>query len=410
MPDVVQSPGKSSARVKSTVFQNYVLSHLGYFFLLPILPLLLEQIAEEAAPWFIGAALFTLTSTARGASLFCGGLLHSLSLRGAILAGLIISAAGFALLAVAPGPAGALVCLAVAGLGISVNSLMMRAYITMELASTGTRHAAFSVIQIAVNISATLGPLTANLFFSDADHELCLLVVAALYLVAAATAVTVPPNRRPTDTGARTPTISGVFRSIIADSDMRRVAAVSLVGWFLYGQLFSALTLHINQLTSSPLVLAGFFITNAVLIATAQLPVSAYAAHKLDSGTLPVNFLRFGVVAFAAAFAILAGSGGEIVGAFAGIVVFSIAETLFTPIVSTAFSELSGDRPIVEQFNSMQLVTALGESLGTFAGGMLFLSASTHGLQPLYWLSMSVLAVLAAACSRHRTSARHRRA
>ncbi len=69
-------------------------------------------------------------------------------------------------------------------------------------------------------------------------------------------------------------------------------------------------------------------------------------------------------------------------------IVFSLAETVFTPFVSTAFAQISDHRPVVEAFNLMQIVMSVGESLGAFAGGALFSLALAERAQPVYWLGL----------------------
>jgi len=212
-------------------------------------------------------------------------------------------------------------------------------------------------------------------------------------------AVILPGGLRPSDQDERRPLGLRGVKTIAVNPAVRRVALVAVAGWFLYGQLFSALTLHIGHLTTQPLLRSAFFTANAVLIVLVQLPVSAYAAGKLDAGTPPLRFLLVGVGIFAAAFATMAGVGATVVGTFAAVVVFSAAETTFTPFVATAFANISADRPVVEVFNLLQIVMAVGESLGSFSGGTLFTVMQAHGLQTAYWIGLTVLALLVLALS-----------
>lgn len=380
-------------RVSAAVFVNYLLSNLGYYTLLPVLPLLLRRIAGEQA-WFVGTALFTLAFSVRASCLFVGAVLHRTPVRAATSGGLLTAAAGFGLLAGLPGRAGILGCLALAGFGISVNTLMARAYVAMALPTPGARNTAFSAVQVAVNLAAAVGPIAANLLFSSGRYRASLLVVAGLYAIGAAVvAVVVPGRLRPADQGGAAPMGLGGVRTIATDRPVRRVAMVSVAGWFLYGQLFSALALHIGAITSQPLLRSSFFTLNAALIVVAQIPVSAYATRRLDAGTPPVRFLVAGVTAFGAAFAVLAVAGGGLAGTFAAVAVFSLAETVFTPFVSTAFAQISDHRPVVEAFNLMQIVMSVGESLGAFAGGALFSLALAQRAQPAYWLALCGTAV-----------------
>ncbi|MEV4754551.1 MFS transporter [Micromonospora sp. NPDC049559] len=388
-------------KVSTAVFLNYLVANLGYYTLLPTLPLLFAE-ARHSSAWFVGTALFTLAFSVRVACLLLGGILRTLTIRAATAGGLLIPAIGFGLLAVASGPVPTLVCLALAGTGISVNTLMARTYIALALPSAAARNTAFSAVQVAVNVAAAVGPIAANLLFSSDRHGLTVLVPAALYAIGAvAVAFAVPAGVRAGDNDERKATVLGAIRSIVTEPQVRTVMAITVAGWFLYGQLFSALTLHISSITTSPLLRSSFFTANAVLVVLVQIPVSAHANRRLDTGMPPTRFLLIGVGIFAAAFASMAGLGALIAGCFVAVVVFSIAETFFTPFVSTAFAEISGSRPVIEAFVLLQIAMAVGEPLGSFSGGTLFTALSRHGLEPLYWAMLAAVAMLVVvACAR----------
>jgi MFS family permease len=377
------------------VVLDYLLSHLGFFAVLPVLPLLVERLHPGTSPWFIGAALFVFNFAVRGASLFCSGLLHRIEVRRVMVAGLLMAAAGFALLPVAPGRVGIVACLLLAGTGISTNGLAARVYVAISLSSGADRNTVFSAVQVAVNVSAALGPIAANFLLGLQLDTLLLFAVAAMYVLAAvAVAAVMPGGMRPGDNDVRPPLRLGLFRAVLADPHVRRVSVITAVGGFLYAQFFSAIALQVAQVTDSVGWRASFFTANAILVVVLQIPVTAYTARKLAAGTSPLTFLLVGVAIFAAAFAVMGGGGAAVAGVFVAVAVFSLAETFFTPMVNTAFSEIPGDRPIVELFNLRQVAATTGESLGAFTGGALFLTAVEHQIRPLYWGALAMLGML----------------
>lgn len=387
----------SSRTVSHAVFLDYLLSNLGYYALLPVLPLLLAQ-ARHAAPWLVGSALFTLSFAARAACVPLGRLLHHADARLAMAAGLLVAAAGFCALAVTASPVAELACLAAAGTGISVNTLMARAYVTLSLPASNSRNTAFSAIQVGVNVAAAVGPVAASLLYGGGHQVRCLLAVAVLYALAAvAVAAVVPGGVRAVDADPRRPSARGALRALLTGTATRRLVLVTVAGWFLYGQLFSALTLHIGALTTSPLLRASFFTANAVLVVAVQIPVTALSSGALAGGTPAARFLPAGIAVFGAAFCCLAAAGGLVAGTFAGIAIFSVAETLFTPFVATAFAGLPGGRPVLEGFALLQIAMAIGEPLGAFCGGALYTAAARAGLGAAYWAGLGVLALLTAA-------------
>lgn len=391
-------------RVSGSVFVNYLLSNLGYYTLLPILPLFLTH-SRHAGPWLTGAALFTLGMSVRAACLPMSGLLHRLSVRVCACGGLMTAAAGFGLLAVSANGVVTVGCLALAGLGISVNTMVARAYVTLALATAGARSTAFAAIQIAVNLAAAIGPIAANVLFSSGQVTLCLGLVAAAYALAAvAVAVIVPAGPRPADHDPDAPRLRNALLAIIGEPAVRRTAGIAVTGWFLYGQLFSALTLHISEITGSALLRSSFFTADALLIVLAQIPVTGYAARRLESGGSASWFLLRGLACFGLAFILLAVAGHGIAGTFAGVAVFAFAETLFTPFVSSAFAEFSATRPIVEASLVQQVVMAVGEPAGAFTGGSLLWFAAAHHVEPAYWYCLASVAAGAALAFSHGTT------
>lgn len=384
--------------VGATIVLDYLLSHLGYFTLLPVLPVLIPQLHPDVGGWWIGAALLVSTFALRGGALFVSGFLHRTPVRRAMMGGLLLAAAGFGTLPVAPGIPGLLLCLGLAGLGISINGLTARAYVVIALPAAGDRTTIFSGIQVAVNISAALGPVVANFLFSGEHYGLLLASVAALYTAAAvAVAVSVPGGLHLSDGSGRPPLRLGLLKVIVTDPDIRRVSLITAVGCLLYAQLFSALALQIADLTTEPTLRAAFFSVNAVLVVVLQIPVTIYMKRGMERGEPPMRYLLLGLLAFSGAFAVLGVNGGSLAMAFAAIVVFTLGETLFTPTVNTAFADFGGDRPVVEVFNLRQVATAVGESAGSFAGGAFFLLAAAHGVQAGFWYALAAIGLLTAA-------------
>lgn len=388
-------------RVLATITLDYLLSHLGYFTLLPVLPLLVPRLDPTAGAWWVGTALLSLTVAVRAGSLTCGGLLQRTPVRAAMVGGLLLAAVSFAALPLVPGMWAVVLCLVVAGFGISVNALTARAYVAVTLDADADRSTVFSAIQVAVNISAALGPVVANLLFDGARYGLLLGLVGALYAAAAvAVTLTVPRGLRLSDGDTRPPLKLGLLKVVVTDPAVRRVSLLAAAGSLLYAQFFSALALRIAELSDSAAVRAGYFTLNAVLVVALQIPVTVWMNRDLARGVSPMRHLRLGTAVFALSFVLLGADGDGLVTAFVALVVFTLAETVFTPTVSTAFAGLDGDRPVVEVFNLRQVATATGESAGSFAGGSLFLLATAHGLAAGYWFTLAALGLLAAALVR----------
>lgn len=382
-------------RVRSTrdvlvpVVADYILSHLGFFTVLPVLPLVVQRLANGSKPVFVGAVLFIFTFAIRGASLFCAPLIHRALVNRSMSLGLCLASVGFFALAVEPPAPVIPLCLVLAGSGISINGLAARVFVAKMLARTVQRSVVFASVQVAVNVVAAVGPLIGNLLFGRGLVAWLLVGVATMYLAAAATvALMIPSGLRPSEGAMRTPARARLFRDILRDRVVRRLSALAATSAFLYAQFFSAVALHVVRVTSSSVERAAVFVLNAVCVAVLQAAVAALTRRPLATGVTPIRFLRIGLLLYAASFVVMSTAGWVYAGVIGAVVVFSLAEAFATPMIDTAFTAIPGDRPLVELFNLRQIAVTCGESLGSFSGGALYLLAQTRGATALYWIAL----------------------
>ncbi|MFJ1751931.1 MFS transporter [Kitasatospora sp. NPDC088134] len=366
----------------------YLLTHLGYFSLLPVLPLLLERGAGAAGA---GAALLCFTIASRAASVLVSGRLERFPARGAMVGGLLLAAGAFAALALRPPFPVLLGLLLAAGCGISVNGLTVRAYVAQAVPGSEARHRLFGAVNLAVNVGASLGPVAGTFLVWAGSDERLWLAVSGCYLLAAATTRLLMPAVPAAPGGASTlrrrlSVVRGMLRSPYA----RRLAAVNVLGWFVYAQLFSALPLFLAD-TVEHRAVAAYFTANALAVILLQAPVSALVARRLAAGTSPLVLLRHGCLLLALAFPLMAVAAGVPWLIFAGIAVFSLGETVYVPLVDTAFADLAAESAY-ESFNARQVVTAAGESLGSFAGAAGYLALGAYFGRGTWFLTVGPVA------------------
>ena len=375
------------------VSTDYAFSHLGYFTIMPVLPILLAvQLSDYGNEW-VGISLFVLAAAVRGGSLIITRLIHRSPVRRTVVLGLLAAAAGFGLSGQFHNPLVVVIALAVAGFGISVNALAMRAYVAAATDDVARRNSVYSAIQIAVNVSAAVGPIVANLLLA-AERSLVFLLVAVCYVVAAALMALMVPGDVRLDNNSKRPASLIKLLAALGSSSFRGIAITVTGGSLLYAQFFSAFALLINLASDDTLVRAGCFTLNAVLVVSLQVPVSRWIGRRLSAGEAPLKWLLVGVVIFGLSFAVVGTGGTTVLSAYLAIAILSVAETIFTPLVSTAFVEAGRGRPPVEILNLRQIAATIGESTGALIGGSLFLIAAGAQYQALFWWSLVVVALL----------------
>lgn len=387
-PEPAIFPESIPSRLRLTVIGDYLLSHLGFFTIAPVLAAVL---ARDGGGLVAGVALLGFTLSMRGASLFLAGIITRITFRAGAVSGLLASAVSFGLLTLHL-PMGVQVLLLVAaGCGISMNGAVIRLYIASTLQEPANRHRVFTVIQVAVNVSAAVGPLIGNILF-PMPRGILFGTVAVLYATAAATVARLIPARA--QGGKSDAPSSPHWRALWAALAHRRIrgaVGLTIVGSFLYAQFFSGIALEIMTTVDSPRVRASAFVLNAVLVVAFQLPVTAWVARLLNRGIQPGRVMTAGILIFCAALVALGFLGGSVVGLLVVIVIFSLGETFYTPTTDTIFVEVREAGGLMELINLRLASAAIGESVGSLVGTSLVLLLGVH-YRGIAWITLGVVA------------------
>jgi hypothetical protein len=151
--------------------------------------------------------------------------------------------------------------------------------------------------------------------------------------------------------------------------------------------------------TGRPAVAGSLFLLNAALVVVLQVPVGRvvgrHMAHRRGS------FRMFGTIALfmAASFAVTGAAHLNIPVLLAGIVLFTLGETVLGAMNDQAFVAVKGELDTLSAVKSRMLVTALGQSVGAFMGGSVALTAAHIWDFAVYWYAMAALGVVVAAAS-----------
>lgn len=376
---------------------DYLVSYLGYFAVLPLLPKLLTG-EFEASPSELGLILLAFTASVRASSIFLAGLLDRLRLERALLTGLLLSAVGFSSASLAFEPWQVLLCLSAAGVGISIHAVIARSLIAALATEREANLRAFSLINVAANVAAAAGPLLAGAMLSLSSHPPILLVAGGCYVFSATVILAtlrLPPARQPARPRSRTFPLRTYMR-LFRDDEFRRLSAFNFVGWLMYAQLFSALPIYLFARIENPALVGTFFVVNGVLIIGLQMPVSRVTARfvsdaSASSRRVPL-MLTAGILCFAASFLVIA-AGAPVWTLYLAVALFTVGEMVFMPLSDSAFSWISGLDQTVVVFTGKRITTAIGEALGVFCGGSIFLAVTGEFGDAAYWYAIAAVGV-----------------
>ncbi|MES4906572.1 MULTISPECIES: MFS transporter [unclassified Streptomyces] len=386
--------------------------NIGFY---AVLPFLAEHLgtAIGMAGWLVGLVLGLRTFSQQGLFVVGGALADRYGIRPVVLAGCTLRIAGFAWLGWAERTwavigAVLLIGFAAALFSPAVESEVARQAVAWEKAGGGPRTRVLALFSVAGQAGAFVGPLLGALLLAVDFRAVCLAGAAVFVLVLAGHLRLLPqhiPSRADAGKdsvpgGARPP---GGVRALLRN---RRFLALCLAyGVYLlaYNQLYLALPLEVERAVGSQAPLAWLFALSSALVVTAQLPITHWAAARLDlrrSMTAGLLLLSVGFAAVAAARpAAWTGTAGLLPSA-ALVVLLTLGQMLLAPAARAWVPDLADEGRLGLYTGALSSVSGLVVLAGSAATGSL-LDADLPAAVP--WLVLTALPVAAVALlPRHR--------
>lgn len=367
---------------------HYFLTNLGYFGLLSTLVVTLNAAGFEAPEIALLVMVFTITS--KVAKIPLASLLDRIAAATSVLLGCVIAAAGFVGLSVTGGLPLTAGCLAIAGMGISINALASKQLAAAASDGSKSRAPLFSLINTAVNIASAVAAPVALMLTEHRHYGYVLIGVAAVYSTAGV-ATFVNYSSLGTD---RQPTSGCSLRAylvILHLPGMRCFLLINSFGWLMYGQLFNVLALYVSRTLGLPGRLGWLYTLNALLIVFLQLGMTRLTERWTAGRQIITVVTAYGTftLSFAAAY-VLPGYGGAVV----FVIVFTLAEMMFIPSVDVLLLGLLGRQSRAVGYSILSISNALGEALGGGAGVATYRWLSDHAHENEYWLLTTALALM----------------
>jgi predicted MFS family arabinose efflux permease len=376
-------------RLPWTLPANYLILHMGFFTLAPILPILVKtRLAGGAAE--VGVVLFAYNSAIGYSCLLITRWISRVPPRAGMVAGLSVSAASMVALAYSDSLAAIICVLVLAGSGLSTHFLLARTLLAEVIPGHSGRNHAYSMIALAVNVAGAVAPIAATTVYAISGAKTLLFIVAGFYLAAALLLlVMVPADLQPLASSLRWPISRATFRAIRHDTASIRIIMMSAAGGFIYSQFFSSIALLITTFIAKGPEQGLLFAINAVTVIIVQVPMTMAIGRRLDRGMPPSSAMRLGLIIFSASMlslGLLLHTGLALFITFGiMILIFSVAETIYTPVRDTAYAAMPAASQL-EAFNLRFIFITIGESVGALCGGAIFLTLAGHGTGAAYWL------------------------
>ncbi|MFJ2214650.1 MDR family MFS transporter [Streptomyces sp. NPDC101062] len=371
--------------------------NVGFFAVLPFLSDHLGG-ALGMAGWLVGLVLGLRTFSQQGLFVVGGALADRYGVRPVVLAGCVLRIAGFTWLGLAErswSVIGAilLVGFAAALFSPAVESEVARQAVAREDAGGGPRTGVLALFTMAGQAGAFVGPLLGALLL-EADFRTVCLAGSVIFLLVLAGHWWLLPQHIPGRTPTRGP---GGVRGLLGN---RRFLALCLAyGTYLlaYNQLYLAVPAEVERAAGSQAPLAWLFALSSLLVVTTQLPVTRWAADRLDTR----RSMAAGLVLLAAGFAVVAaarpagltGTGG--LAPVAGFVaLLTLGQMLIAPAARAWVPDLAAPGRLGLYVGALSSVSGLIVLVGSAATGSL-LDAGLPVAVP--WLVLAAIPLAAVA-------------
>ncbi|MGW0821413.1 MDR family MFS transporter [Streptomyces sp. NPDC002845] len=365
--------------------------NIGFF---AVLPFLAEHLgtAIGMAGWMVGFVLGLRTFSQQGLFVVGGALADRYGVRPVVLAGCVLRIAGFVWLGYAEESwavigAVLLIGFAAALFSPAVESEVARQAVLWEEAGGGSRTRVLALFTVAGQAGAFVGPLLGALLL-DVDYRTVCLAGAGVFVLVLAGHVWLLPQHIP---GRERVEVRGGVGSLVRNR--RFLALCCAYGAYLlaYNQLYLVLPLEVERVAGSQQPLAWLFALSSLLVVTAQLPVTNWAANRLDLR----RSMTVGLVLIGAGFAVVGGArpaawtgNAGLLPAAGFVVLLTLGQMLVAPAARAWVPDLADDGRLGLFTGAMSSVSGLIVLVGSAATGSLL----DTGLPPAVpWLVLAAI-------------------
>ncbi|MFC0265802.1 MFS transporter [Alloscardovia macacae] len=384
-----------------SVSADYLTTNLAYSALLSVLPLIITQQIGSASI-ISGIMLGVLSAAARGSTLFLGRVIERVSTFYLMQCGLGMTVLGLLVFSwmVEALPIASVVGLILLGVGVSVVNFTLRGHIIATTADAKEQTSFFSLVSLCASGGAAIGPIVASFMQKEFGLLPFVLLLTGIYVVAFLCTGVFFDRRVYIRTAEEASeksrsSVLVTLRGLLSSRTTMPVVVIVVIGSVMNGQLFSGMAFEFQEFSSSLLPAGVFFTVDAVAVICLQLPVNMLILRIMSSGKTSSYCMGVSLAWYSTAFLLFAaGTLSHTVGIIcAALILFSAGECMYAPLTNVAMVESGESMPLVDVLNCRLLLTAVGESLGSFCGGFLvpLFIAQFHTAAP-YWAALALIA------------------
>ncbi|MGW5851120.1 MFS transporter [Streptomyces sp. NPDC055254] len=262
----------------------------------------------------------------------------------------------------------------------------------VDLVPEDQRVMSFAVLRLAINVGMAVGPLVGGLLSGMSYTYLFLGDAFFAFSFGALALLTLPGGRPvqvdPADAAANAgegKKAKGGYRQVLSDRPYALFLGSMVAATFVYGQSTVTLPLHVTDAGFDNKVYGLLLGLNALLCVLIELPITKHTERRNPRRVIAAGLVLLGVGMA------LTGAASAIWLLAVTVVVWTVAETVYTPIANAYPAEFSPAHLRGRYQGAEGIAHTLGGALGPAVGGLLYgISA------PLHWVVCAAVAVLGA--------------
>ncbi|WP_145476581.1 multidrug efflux MFS transporter MdtH [Yersinia similis] len=364
------------------LFDN-LLVVLGFFVVFPLISIrFVDQLGWAAL--VVGLALGLRQLVQQGLGIFGGAIADRFGAKPMIVTGMLMRAAGFALMAMADEPWILWLACALSGLGGTLFD-PPRTALVIKLTRPHERGRFYSLLMMQDSAGAVIGALIGSWLLQYDFHFVCWTGAAIFVLAAGWNAWLLPAYRIST---VRAPMKEGLIRVL---RDRRFVTYVlTLTGYYMLAvQVMLMLPIVVNELAGSPAAVKWMYAIEAALSLTLLYPLARWSEkrfsleQRLMAGLLIMTLSLFPI-----------GMITHLQTLFMFICFFYMGSILAEPARETLGASLADSRARGSYMGFSRLGLALGGALGYTGGGWMYDTGKTLDMPELPWFLLGIIGLI----------------
>ncbi|AKA37082.1 multidrug efflux MFS transporter MdtH [Yersinia ruckeri] len=364
------------------LFDN-LLVVLGFFVVFPLISIrFVDQLGWAAV--IVGAALGLRQFIQQGLGIFGGAIADRFGAKPMIVIGMLLRAAGFALMAMADQPWILWLACALSALGGTLFD-PPRTALVIKLVRPHERGRFYSILMMQDSAGAVVGALLGSWLLQYDFHLVCWVGAFIFVLAAIWNAWLLPAYRIST---VRTPMKEGMMRVI---RDKRFLTYVlTLTGYYMLAvQVMLMLPIVVNEVAGSPAAVKWMYAIEAILSLTLLYPIARWSEkhfrleQRLMAGLFIMSLSMFPI-----------GMTDSLHTLFMLICFFYMGSIIAEPARETLSASLADARARGSYMGFSRLGLALGGALGYTGGGWMYDTGKSLALPELPWFLLGVIGLI----------------